>query len=146
MQFSGSVDINAPRDRVWAFVSDLREVGSCGPGVESIDAVDATHFTAHAKVSLGFIVAGIIVNLEVLEADPPDRVVFRASGQAQGTAVDATGELRLSGPAGGPTTLDWSASVAISGAFAGAGSRLIETSADRQIGQAFDCIRAKLEA
>ena len=29
-----------PRDRVWAFVIDPNQVGTCGPGVESIEAVD----------------------------------------------------------------------------------------------------------
>ena len=33
MQFSGTVDIAAPRDRVWAFVIDPNQVGQCGPGV-----------------------------------------------------------------------------------------------------------------
>ena len=39
MHFEGTVQINAPRDTVWAFVIDPNQVGQCGPGVESIDAV-----------------------------------------------------------------------------------------------------------
>ena len=35
MKFSGSVEFNAPRERVWAFLMDPNEVGPCGPGVES---------------------------------------------------------------------------------------------------------------
>ena len=34
MHFEGSVEIAAPRDRVWAFVIDPNQVGQCGPGVE----------------------------------------------------------------------------------------------------------------
>ena len=37
MQFSGTVEIKAPRDKVWAFLIDPNEVGWCGPGVESIE-------------------------------------------------------------------------------------------------------------
>jgi carbon monoxide dehydrogenase subunit G len=36
MHFEGSVEINAPRDKVWAFVTDPAQVGQCGPGVESV--------------------------------------------------------------------------------------------------------------
>jgi carbon monoxide dehydrogenase subunit G len=40
----------------------------------------------------------------------------------------------------------WTADVAIMGTMAGVGSRMIEGTANRLIGQAFDCMRARLEA
>ena len=146
MQFSGSTEINAPREKVWAFVIDPRQVGWCGPGVESIEAVDATHFRARAKVGIGVISARFAVNLELVDSAQPDRAVIKASGQAPGSAVEATGEMRLAGPEAGPTTMDWSADVAIMGTMAGVGARLIEGTANKLITQAFDCMRAKLEA
>ena len=146
MQFSGTTQINAARDRVWAFVIDPQQVGWCGPGVESIEEVDSTHFRARAKVGVGIISARFAVDLELTEADAPDRAVIKASGQAPGSAVEATGEMRLSGPEAGPTTMDWSADVAILGTMASVGARLIEGTADKLITQAFDCMRAKLEA
>jgi uncharacterized protein len=146
MQFSGSTEIDAPRDRVWAFVIDPQQVGSCGPGVESIDVLDATHFRARAKVGIGIIAARFAVDLELVETEQPDRAVIKATGQAPGSAVEATGEMRLSGPEAGPTTMAWTADVAIMGTMAGVGSRMIESTADRLIAQAFDCMRAKLEA
>jgi uncharacterized protein len=146
VQFSGSTEIQAPRARVWAFVIDPQQVGWCGPGVESIEAIDATHFRANAKVGIGIISARFTVDLELVEASEPDRAVIKARGQAPGSAVEATGEMRLSGPEAGPTTLDWSADVAILGTIASVGSRLIEGTADKLITAAFDCMRAKLEA
>jgi carbon monoxide dehydrogenase subunit G len=146
MQFSGTTTINAPRDRVWAFVIDPQQVGWCGPGVESIEEVDPTHFRARAKVGIGVISARFAVNLELVDSQEPDRAVIKASGQAPGSAVEATGEMRLSGPAEGPTTMEWSADVAILGTIASVGARLIEGTADKLIKQAFDCMRAKLEA
>jgi carbon monoxide dehydrogenase subunit G len=146
MQFSGSTEINAPREKVWAFVIDPQQVGWCGPGVESIEAVDATHFRARAKVGIGVISARFAVNLELVDSQEPDRAVIKASGQAPGSAVEATGEMRLAGPEAGPTTMDWSADVAIMGTMAGVGTRLIEGTANKLITQAFDCMRAKLEA
>ncbi len=146
MQFSGSTLINAPRERVWAFVIDPQQVGWCGPGVESIENVDATHFRARAKVGIGIISARFAVNLELVNAQEPDRAVIKASGQAPGSAVEATGEMRLTGAADGPTTMDWTADVAIMGTMASVGARLIEGTANKLITQAFDCMRAKLEA
>jgi uncharacterized protein len=146
MQFQGTVEITAPRDRVWSFLMNPDEVGSCGPGVESIEVIDADHFKAKAKVGVGFISARFVVDMTVAERNEPDLAVLKAHGQAPGSAVDASADMRLSGPAEGPTTMDWSADVAIAGTLASVGARLIEGTANKMIGQTFDCIRSKLEA
>lgn len=146
MKFNGSVDIKAPRERVWAFVIDPDQVGSCGPGVESIEVVDATHFKARAKVGVGFITAKFVVDLELAELVAPDAAVIRAHGQAPGSAVDATAHMRLADDGAGGTRMDWDADVNISGTLASVGARLIEGTANKMIGQTFECIRAKLEA
>ena len=146
MKFAGTVDIAAPRDKVWAFVIDPNQVGQCGPGVESIEVIDDTHFKATAKVGIGFISARFVVNMEMAELAPPDQAVIKAHGQAPGSAVDATARMTLTdGPSHG-TTMDWSADVAIAGSLASLGARLIEGTANKMIGQTFDCMKSKLEA
>jgi len=146
MKFAGTVAIAAPRDKVWAFVTDPNQVGQCGPGVESIEVIDDTHFKATAKVGIGFISARFVVNMEMAEQVPPDRAVIRAHGQAPGSAVDATAAMTLGDGADGGTTMDWNADVAIAGTLASVGARLIEGTANKLIGQTFDCIRSKLES
>jgi uncharacterized protein len=146
MQFSGTVQIAVPRDRVWTFLMDPNQVGSCGPGVESIDVIDEDHFKAKAKVGIGFISARFVVDMTVAEREEPELAVLKAHGQAPGSAVDATANMRLSGPPEGPTTMDWSADVAIAGTIASVGARLIEGTANKMIGQTFDCVRTKLDA
>jgi uncharacterized protein len=145
MHFEGTVQIAAPRDRVWAFVMDPNQVGQCGPGVESIEVIDDTHFKASAKVGIGFISARFVVNMEFAETSPPDAATIKAHGQAPGSAVDATAKMRLSDGADGGTTMDWSADVNIAGTLASVGSRMIEGTADKMIGQTFDCMKSKLE-
>jgi carbon monoxide dehydrogenase subunit G len=146
MQFSGTVDIRASRDRVWAFLIDPNQVGSCGPGVESIEIVDATHFRARAKVGVGFISARFVVDMTMAELEAPDRALIKAHGQAPGSAVDAVATMTLKdGADAGVTTMDWSADVTISGTLASVGARLIEGTANKMIGQTFECIRIKLE-
>jgi carbon monoxide dehydrogenase subunit G len=146
MKFAGTVDIAAPRDKVWAFVIDPNQVGQCGPGVESIDVIDDTHFKAAAKVGIGFINARFVVNMEMAELTPPDQAIIKAHGQAPGSAVDATAQMTLSDGPNGGTTMDWNADVAISGSLASLGARLIEGTANKMIGQTFDCMKSKLEA
>ena len=146
MHFEGSVPIKASRDKVWAFVIDPEQVGQCGPGVESIDVIDATHFKAAAKVGVGFISAKFNVNMEFAELEAPDRAVIKAHGQAPGSAVDANASMKLSDDGDGGTVMDWVADVNLSGTLASVGARMIEGTANKMIGQTFECMKTKLEA
>ncbi len=145
MHFEGTVQIDAPRDKTWAFLTDPDRVASCGPGVESVEEIDDTNFRVKAKVGVGFISARFVVNMTFAELVEPDKAAIKASGQAPGSAVDATGQMSLSGPPEGPTTMDWTADVDVSGSLAGVGARLMEGTANKLVGQTFDCIKAKLE-
>jgi carbon monoxide dehydrogenase subunit G len=146
MKFEGTLEIRAPRDRVWSFLIDPNEVGPCGPGVESIEVVDETHFKAKAKVGIGFISARFNVDMEIAEREPPNRAVIKAHGQAPGSAVDGTATMNLRDGAEGVTVVDWAADVLIGGSLASVGARMIEGTANKMIGQTFECIRTKLEA
>ncbi len=146
MKFEGSVDIKAPREKVWAFLIDPEQVGGCGPGVQSIEKLDDGRFKAHAKVGIGFISAKFVVTAEFTEMDPPDHAAIVARGHAPGSAVDATAKMALRDGEAGGTIMDWTADVAISGTIASVGARLVEGTANKMIGQTFDCIRSTLEA
>lgn len=149
MHFDGTVQIRAPRERVWAFLMDPNQVGPCGPGVEKIEIVDGSRFKATAKVGIGFISARFVIEMELAEQTPPERAVMKAHGQAPGSAVDAVARMTLSDPGDGGdggTTMDWTADVNISGTMASLGARLIEGTANKMIKQSFECIRTRLEA
>jgi uncharacterized protein len=145
MHFEGSVPIKASREEVWAFVIDPNQVGQCGPGVEKIELVDDTHFKATAKVGIGFISARFNVDMTFAELVAPDKAAIKAHGQAPGSAVDADALMTLSDGPDGTTVMDWTADVNIAGTLAGVGARLIEGTANKMIGQTFDCMRSKLE-
>lgn len=146
MNFKGSVEIRAPRERVWDFVVDPRRVGPCGPGVESVEIVDETRFTARAKVGIGFISARLVVDMEIVEREEPDRAVIVARGHGPGGVVDATATMRLRDGDAGVTVMEWAADVTIGGTLASVGARMIEGMAEKMIGQTFDCVRARLES
>ena len=146
MRFEGTVAIAAAKDKAWAFLMDPNQVGTCGPGVESIEVIDATHFKAKAKVGVGFIKAHFTIAMEMTDLKPTDHATVKAHGQAPGSAVDATAQMDLrQGEGAGTTIMDWSADVNISGTLASVGARMIEGTAHKMIDQTFDCIKAKLE-
>ena len=144
MEFTGSVQIAAPRAAVWDLLLDFEQLASCGPGVQSIERLDATHARVKAKIGVGFMTLGFTIELELVEVEAPDRAVISAKGSAPGNQVEANGQMRLSGPAEGPTTMDYSATVELFGSLAGVGSRMIESTAGKLIDETFDCVRARL--
>ena len=145
MQFNGTVEISAPRNPVWEFVSDPQKMGGCGPGVESVEEIDETHFTARAKVTVGPVSARFSVDAEFLERVEPDRAMVRIRAKAPGTAVDGTAEMTLHDGDAGTTVMDWTADVQFSGTLASIGARLIQVTADKLIGQTFTCVKSKLD-
>ena len=144
MEFTGSVEISAPRAAVWDLLLDFEQLGTCGPGVQTIERLDETHARVKAKIGVGFMTLGFTIDLELVEIEAPDRAVIRATGSAPGNQVEANGRMRLSGPADGPTTMDYEATVELFGSLAGVGSRMIEGTAGKLIDQTFDCVRARL--
>jgi uncharacterized protein len=146
MQFSGSVEIAAPRDKVWDFVSDPQQMGLCGPGVESVEKQDDDHFTAHARVGIGPIKLRFSGQAEFLERVAPERASVRGRGSAPGSAVDGTAQMTLrDGEGEGTTVMDWTADIQMSGTIASLGARLIEGTAEKLVGQTFACVKSKLE-
>lgn len=144
MEFTGSVEIDAPRAAVWDLLLDFDQLGTCGPGVQTIERLDETHARVKAKIGVGFMTLGFTIDLELVEVEAPDRAVIRATGTAPGNQVEANGRMRLSGPAEGPTTMDYEATVELFGSLAGVGSRMIEGTAGKLIDETFECVRARL--
>jgi uncharacterized protein len=144
MDFSGSVEIAAARQRVWDFLADFDGLAACGPGVESIERLDDKRARVTARLGVGFITSRFVIDLEQGELAPPDRATLTGRGEAPGTQVEGRAEMTLSGPESGPTRLEWQAQVELFGSLAGIGARLIESTAGRLIDEAFDCVQARL--
>jgi carbon monoxide dehydrogenase subunit G len=109
-----------------------------------VEWLDETHARVKAKVGVAFMTMGFTIDLELTEVDAPNRAVIRAKGSASGNQVEASGQMQLTGPEAGPTTMDWSATVDLFGSLAGVGSRMIEGTAAKIIDQTFDCVRSRL--
>ena len=144
MDFTGTVEIDAPRAAVWDLLLDFERLAACGPGVQSIERIDETHARVKAKVGVAFMTMGFTIDLELLEVVAPDRAVISAKGAASGNQVEASGRMQLTGPPEGPTTMDWSATVELFGSLAGVGSRMIEGTAAKLIDETFACVKSRL--
>jgi carbon monoxide dehydrogenase subunit G len=145
MHFDGQLDIAAPRDRVWAFVTDPQRVARCGPDVQRVEVVDPTHFKVVARAGIGPIRSTFALDVEFTETRPAEHAAVRTRGQAPGSAVEMTSTLDLADAATGRTTLTWTSDVSVSGKIASVGARLLQNAADKITQQIFACIKQELE-
>ncbi|HEY3122263.1 MAG TPA: carbon monoxide dehydrogenase subunit G [Vicinamibacteria bacterium] len=146
MHFEGAVNIRAPRERAWRFLTDPAAVSRCAPGLESVEVVvPGQKFRAVTSVGFGTVRVIFSVDAEWLELEPPARARMKLHGTAPGSAVDATSEMLLTDGAGGTTDLKWRADVTVLGTIASIAARLMGGVTQRLTDAFFDCVRKQIE-
>ena len=146
MRFEGTLDIDAPRDRVWSFLTDPAQVTTCAPDVQSLEITDPHHFKVVVRAGVGPIKSTFAMNVQLLELERPKHAAVLARGQAPGSAVEMVSNMDLSEFDETQTVMQWSSDVTVSGMIQQVGARLMQGAADKITQQIFACIKAKLEA
>jgi uncharacterized protein len=146
MHFDGTVTINAPRNKVWKFLTDPQALSACAPGLESIEVITPNQkFRAVASVGFGAVKATFVTDAEWLDLDPPNRARMKAHGKAPGSVVDTSSEMVLADGPNGSTELKWVADVTVIGTIASLAARLMGVVAQKLTDAFFDCVRKKIE-
>jgi carbon monoxide dehydrogenase subunit G len=145
MEFSGSQTITAPVEKVWAFLVDVNNVAACAPGFQSMEELGEEHWKAIVGVGIGAVKAKFTMDVTRPEREDPQHMVVKARGKAPGSAVDMTGDMRLTAVDDEHTRMDWKATTIVSGTIASVGARLLNSTVERLTGQFFDCLKTKLE-
>ena len=146
MRFEGTLDIAAPRDRVWSFLTDPKQVTTCAPDVQRLDITDPHHFNVVVRAGVGPIKSTFTMNVQFTELDRPKHASVLARGQAPGSAVEMVSNMDLAESDKNHTTMEWSSEVTVSGMIQQLGARLMQGAADKITQQVFACIKEKLEA
>jgi carbon monoxide dehydrogenase subunit G len=129
LEFSGSPAIAAPRARVWERLMDPHFVAQSAPGVESVEAVDPTHFKVISGFGVGSIRVRFAMDVELFDIDAGKSAKMRVRGKAPGSAIDVVSKLQVDDAGSGGTQLNWSATSEVSGTVASVGARLMEGTA-----------------
>lgn len=129
LQFAGSPVITAPRQEVWTRLTDPNFVAESAPGVESVEALDPTHFKVISGLGVGSVKVRFGLDVELFDIVEGERLKMRARGKAPGSVVDVVSTLELQDDGPGQTLLKWSAISELSGTVASVGARLLEGTA-----------------
>ena len=131
LSFSGAPEVAAALHEVWPRILDPHFVARHGPGVESVEVLDAQHFKVITGFGVGSIKLRFGIDVELIEVIAPIRLTMRARGKAPGSAVEITASLGLEVLEVTRTRLSWTAETEISGSVASVGARLMEGTAKK---------------
>jgi uncharacterized protein len=146
MKLKGDVTINAPRKKVWDFMTDPNQIGQCAPGVEKIETIEPLkRYRGVVSVGLGSVKARFSGEVEILELEEPDSAKLKAHGAGNGSVADAISEMHLSDGPDGATNVHWTADVNVSGQLASLAARLMVPVSQKLASQFYDQVKKKIE-
>jgi carbon monoxide dehydrogenase subunit G len=145
MRFQGDVTIEAPRERVWGFLSDPRLASQCAPDLQSLQIVDDGHFAIVLRTGVGPVKGTFAFAVTWLERQGPELARVRARSKVPGSAVDLETRMTLSELDGARTLLHWEADVCVRGLIASVGAGVLQGTADQTTQYLFTCVKSKLE-
>jgi carbon monoxide dehydrogenase subunit G len=133
VQIDKTCRIDAPIDALWKALLDPSVIARCLPGVEAVEAIDPTRFTAVVGVKVGLIAARFSMQVTIVAQRPPEYLKSVAVGDAAGMAgsVRGTTELRLAPVAAGATRVDIHADVDVFGRLGTFGYGVLKGKVDR---------------
>jgi uncharacterized protein len=149
LRIEETFQLQAPTDRVWAYLTDPRQVVTCLPGAELTSVQDESTFLGKVKVKVGPVTAAYSGKVVITERDEATRVV-RIVGEGRESAGTGSAKMTMTStlvalPSGG-TEVRVTADVDIVGKIVQFGRGMIE-SVNKQLFKQFTaCVRATLEA
>lgn len=146
MIIEGEFRINAPIQRTWDFLANIKEVASCIPSCQKVEVFDDKNFSLTISQKMGPISVTFETKTRFIEVNPPHRVV--ASGQGRdlkmGSSFELTNQMDLVPVSEKETLVRYKADVKINGRLASVGQSLIKIVAKREVGHVVGLIQERL--
>ena len=143
LQFSGNEVISRSKADVWTFVNDPNNVAPCLPDVIDYQVKDDRHFDATVGVAVGPVRGKFKFKIEIDPQSDGEHLNLKISGGALGSVVDVAADADITGDATA-TALDWKANASVRGPVATVGGRVLQSQAQRIIGETFSNIKTRL--
>jgi carbon monoxide dehydrogenase subunit G len=133
MEIDKTLRVAAPVERVWALLLDPVAMGTCVPGMKSIEVIGDDEYLAVMHVKISFISANFKLRTTIVEKRPPH--YLRSQGTGEDTAVASslkqTSEVFLTELPDGATELRIKLVADVLGRLGTFGLSVMKTKADR---------------
>jgi len=147
MRIEGSFIVAAPRERVFAEITNPALMAGCIPGCEAIEVIDGKTYRARILVEVGPIKARFNLVVEVTEEEAPVRVtsVTRGEEGTRASVISSNNELVLA-PADGGTEVKYVSEVSVTGRLGKFGLGMMKKKAESLGAKFAETFRGKIEA
>ena len=145
MKLAGTQTFLAPRQKVWAFLTDPHCLAKCMPGCEKLETVGENEYRGIINVGLAAVKGVYNGKLKLDEMRPPTHYKMMLDGKGKQGFIKGSGTLDLEEP-NGHTLLKYSGDVQIGGPLSNVGQRMIDGAAKMMIGQFFTAMAAEVKA
>ncbi len=146
MHFEGTFNVKAPKEKVFALVTDPTQISQCMPDLQKLEVKSPDDFIAVVKAGVSFIKGDFTLHFTTVEKSPPTHAKLSAHGTGIGSTIDLDTVMDLSDQQGGGTAMKWVADAKVGGRIASVGQRLLTGQAEKIIKQLFTCLEGKLNA
>ncbi len=130
MKLSGSYRITAPRDKVFAAITDPAILQRAMEGCEKMVKTGDNSYDAHLKLGLAGIKGSYVGKVQLKDVKPPGSYTLMIEGKGAPGFVKGSAHIQLI-EQGAETELRYDADVQVGGMIAAIGSRLIEAAAKK---------------
>jgi len=143
MKIVADYRINAPRETLYAVLTDPARLQSCLPGCERLEASGENVYEGQLKIGLPGLKGTYTGRAELSALNPPESFVLTVDGRGGPGFVRGRALIRLDGDGEG-TALHCEADAQVGGVLAAVGSRLIQAAAKKIMDDFFRCLEARL--
>ena len=142
MKIEGTHQINAPRERVYALLTDPEVLRRCIPGCESLEKTEEDNYAATMKAGVGMIKGTFKGNVKLEEMRQPEHYRIVVDGKGAPGFVKGTGDFDLD-EKDGATLIRYAGEMQVGGTIAGIGQRMIQGAAKMMASRFFAALEAE---
>ena len=146
MQVEGQYTINAPIERVWAYLMDPAGLQQCIPGCETLEPRGEDAYEATLKVGVAAVKVTYQGKVAIVDQEAPHRYRMLVEGSGGPGFVRGEARVELSAVQEGVTLVAVKGDGQVGGTVAGVGQRMLGGVAKMLMKQMFDCVKARVEA
>ena len=136
MKLSATYTLDAPREKVFAAITDPAVLQRVIDGCEKMVRTGEDSYDAHLKIGLGGIKGTYVGKVQLKDKNPPESYTLVLEGKGGPGFVKGTARVQLADKAS-HTDLRCEADAQVGGLIAAIGSRLIEATAKKMMDEFF---------
>ncbi len=144
MKIEGTYQIEAPRERVFAALTDPAVLQRCIPGCEQMEKSGENRYNAKLTAGVGPVKGVFTATVTLDQLVPPEHYKLIVEGKGQPGFVNGSGELNLK-DAGAATEIQYTGEVNVGGLIASVGQRMVQSTANLLAGRFFKALESEVK-